>query len=171
MDKIKKLIRYLFSSRLKEVPFIIFLSFLLTFSFTRAYLYLSHKDVMELPNAVIINGAYFHHLSFGIVILAIVGYLAVLDIKPVVHRTLAIIYGIGLGLTFDEFGMWFGLNQDYYSQLTYDALVILSLILLNVVYFPLFWNRMGRQIFKILRRFYRLFHFLFKLIFRKFASR
>jgi hypothetical protein len=133
---------------LSEIPFIIFLSFILTFICTRLYLFLSSHDVMELPGAVIFSGTHIHHFSFGILLLAVVGYLAILDIRPALHRRLAIIYGIGLGLTFDEFGMWLKLTDNYYSRITYDAIIIVSLILLNLAYFPGFWSRMGRNIIK-----------------------
>ena len=52
---------------------------------------------------------------------------------------IGIIYGIGMGLTFDEFGMWFKLENDYWTRLSYDAVVIIGLIFVSVVYFPSFW--------------------------------
>src|SRR6266550_3583682 len=38
----------------------------------------------------------------------------------------AVIYGIGLGLTFDEFGMWLHLNGDYWQRASFDAIVVLA---------------------------------------------
>lgn len=142
--------------RLTEIPFIIFLSFILTFITTRLYLYLSNHDVMDLPGAVIVEGTHIHHFSLGILLLAVVGYLAVLNTQPTLHRRLAIIYGAGLGLTFDEFAMWFKLTDNYYSRTTYDAIIIVGLILLNIAYFPGFWSRMGRGILQYLPHKYLL---------------
>jgi hypothetical protein len=38
----------------------------------------------------------------------------------------AVIYGIGLGLTFDEFGMWLHLNGDYWQRASFDAVIVLA---------------------------------------------
>jgi len=37
-----------------------------------------------------------------------------------------VIYGIGLGLTFDEFGMWLHLNGDYWQRASFDAVIVLA---------------------------------------------
>ncbi len=140
----------LFSSRLREIPFIIFLSFLLTFIITRLYLFFVSRDILDLPGSVWINGTHIHHFSWGIFILVITGFWALYDLKPSYHRRLAVVYGLGLGLVFDEFALWLKLNENYYSRLSYDAVIIVSLILLNIVYFPNFWKRMGRVILKLL---------------------
>ncbi len=57
------------------------------------------------------RGTHLHHLNYGIVLLAGVG--AVLLFSRPTGRWLsvtAILYGVGLALTFDEFGMWLHLN-------------------------------------------------------------
>ena len=36
------------------------------------------------------------------------------------------VYGIGLGLTFDEFGMWLHLNGDYWQRASFDAVIVLA---------------------------------------------
>jgi hypothetical protein len=38
-----------------------------------------------------------------------------------------------LGLTFDEFGMWVRLQDDYWVRQSYDAVIIVTLLLLNIV--------------------------------------
>jgi hypothetical protein len=47
---------------------------------------------------------------------------------------------VGLGLTFDEFGMWLRLQDDYWSRLSYDAIIVISLFFINIVYFYSSWS-------------------------------
>jgi len=158
--RIGGLIDRIFISKLEEIPFIIFLSFLITFIVARAYVYITSKDILAfLIDNIWINGVHVHHLNFGIFILVIVGFIAIYDMRPVVHRTLAIFYGIGLGLTFDEFALWLKLQDDYYASITYDAIIIISVILLNIIYFPGFWKRRGQQVKRTALFFKRLLGF------------
>jgi hypothetical protein len=141
--------RWLYVSRREEIPFIVFLSFLLSFAFSRLYVYVTDHDIMNmvwLNDYVSIRGIHIHHFVFGIIILAVIAYIALNDIRPVVHRRLAVLYGISLGLIFDEFALWLRLKDDYQARLTYDAVVTISLVFLNIIYFPGFWKRMGKRI-------------------------
>ncbi|MDQ3098721.1 MAG: hypothetical protein M3Q44_03165 [bacterium] len=148
-EGINRIVRHLFISRLEEIPFIVFLSFLITFIVSRAYVYITSHDILEykyLIDNIYINGIHVHHLNWGIFILVIVGFIALYDIQPLIHRRLAIFYGIGLGLTFDEFALWLKLEDDYYARISYEAIIIISLILLNIIYFPDFWRKRGSQV-------------------------
>ena len=46
----------------------------------------------------------------------------------------AILYGIGLGLTFDEFGMWLHLGGPYWQWVSYDAIVTIAGLLALIAY-------------------------------------
>ena len=50
---------------------------------------------------------HIHHYVYGIFILVIAGYLAMIFKGPRATSWIALLYGLGVGLTFDEFGMWF----------------------------------------------------------------
>lgn len=146
---LNKIVNNLFISKLEEIPFIIFLSFLITFVVSRTYVYITTHDILELTfliDHIYINGVHVHHLNWGIFILAIVGFASLYNIQPIFHRKLAIFYGIGLGLTFDEFALWLKLEDDYYARISYEAIVIISLILLNIIYFPDFWKKRHVQV-------------------------
>ncbi len=56
-------------------------------------------------------------------------------------RKLAIMYGFGLGLTFDEFSLWLRLDDDYYARVSYEAIIVIIVILLNIVYFGDIWKK------------------------------
>lgn len=127
------------------------LSFLFTFIMSRlvVYLVLGHW----LPNFFLnIKGVHIHHFTYGVVILVIVGFYLILK-RPLAHSRAflyaTLIYGVGLGLTFDEFGMWIRLQDDYWVRQSYDAIVIIGLMLLNMAYY--------RSISNLLKYLTRLF--------------
>ena len=71
-----------------------------------------------------------HHLNYGIFILAAVGaYLLFLRPDETGLARAAILYGVGLALTFDEFGMWLHLDTDYWQRVSFDAVVVVGALL------------------------------------------
>ena len=149
--KIPGIVHRLFVAKLREIPFIVLLSFLLTFLITRAYVYVTNHEILETPyllKNVTIRGVHIHHLNYGIAILSVTGFLALYNISRAFHRKLAVFFGIGLGLTFDEFALWLRLKDDYYARISYDAVITISIILLCAVYFPDFWAQRGPRILK-----------------------
>ncbi len=112
-------------------------SFLTTFIISRLFVYL----VMGhwLPNFFLtIKGVHIHHFTYGVFILVIVGLYFILQ-RPALDRKkfkwATLLFGVGLGLTFDEFGMWVHLKDDYWVRQSYDAVIIISLILVNMAYY------------------------------------
>src|SRR5262245_56293504 len=53
-----------------------------------------------------VHVVHVHHYVYGIFILAIAGYLALIFRGNRATTWIALLYGLGIGLTFDEFGMW-----------------------------------------------------------------
>jgi hypothetical protein len=53
-----------------------------------------------------VPGMHIHHYVYGIFMLAAAGYLALIFRGDRARLWIALLYGLGLGLTFDEFGMW-----------------------------------------------------------------
>lgn len=120
------------------MSFVILVSFLVTFIFARVYVGLGQAGILDDPN-LYIKGYHIHHLNYGIFILAITGLLALFFLNTRNRLKIGVLYGIGLALTFDEFGMWLKLQEDYYSRLSYDAIIIITIILSSMVYVPSFW--------------------------------
>lgn len=137
---------------------IIVFAFLLTFVLARLVVYLVLGKIV--PNFfLVVDGVHIHHFTYGVVILVLVGlYLIIVQPSPSSKkfRRLTFLYGIGLGLTFDEFGMWIRLQDNYWARQSYDAIVIVLLILLNVAYARIIghilrsgWNRIiGKSMVK-----------------------
>jgi hypothetical protein len=131
----------------RAATFIVLISFLLTFLIARTTVYLI--DMGVLPDFYVSVGQnHVHHLNFGIFALAISGYLALVTTSKRATELLSVLFGIGLGLTFDEFALWLFLNNDYYARASYEAIIVITVILLNIIYFSDLWKRIFIYIFR-----------------------
>ena len=63
-----------------------------------------------------------HHFAYGIFILAISSYLALIFDGPRGKYLVSLLYGFGLGLTFDEYSFWIKLTDS--ERWSYDGLLI-----------------------------------------------
>jgi len=80
-----------------------------------------------------VHSAHVHHFTYGIIILAVAGYLALVAPGRVKHWV-EWLYGVGLALAFDEFGTWLHLTNNYNLDLSEDVTVFILLFLIVVVY-------------------------------------
>jgi hypothetical protein len=118
----------------KEIHFLILVAFTLSFSFIRTSAHLIRAQVSWWPgNVETKGGTHVHHLVWGILLLMIMGYLGLaLDLDSPWHELVAIGFGIGLGLTLDEFALWLHLEDVYWSEKgrqSIDAVVIAASVL------------------------------------------
>lgn len=120
----------------KLIALIIF-AFLVTFIIARLFVYLVLGHLM--PNFFLtIKGVHVHHFTYGVFILALVGLYLILkrpELGSNAFKWTSLFYGVGLALTFDEFGMWIRLEDDYWVRQSYDAVIIIILLLLNIAYY------------------------------------
>lgn len=102
------------------ILFPIAVAFLITFVGARI---ISHID----PSFYIhlIKGVRVHHFAYGIVVLAASGYLALINNGPRSKYLIALLHGFGLGLAFDEFGIWLRLSDNDPARWSYDGVVVL----------------------------------------------
>lgn len=122
----------------KKLIAIIISAFLITFIFARLLVYLILAGYLPPELFLHIKGVHIHHFTYGVVILSIVGLYLILKRPTADSRRFKLavwFFGIGLGLTFDEFGMWVRLEDDYWIRQSYDAIIIVGLLLLNIAYF------------------------------------
>ena len=74
-----------------------------------------------------LGGTHVHHLNYGIFLLsALAGYLVLARPTGRKLQWSAILYGIGMALTFDEFGMWMHLGGSYWQRASWDAIIVLA---------------------------------------------
>jgi hypothetical protein len=73
-----------------------------------------------------LGGSHVHHLNYGIFLLSGVGAYLLLGRRGEKGlRVATVLYGIGLALTFDEFGMWLHLGGSYWQRASFDAVVVI----------------------------------------------
>jgi hypothetical protein len=128
----------------REVHFLILVSFLLTFGFIRTSAHMIRAQVSWWPgNVQTKGGTHVHHLVWGILTLMITGYLG-LSLAPDSpwREILAIFFGIGLGLSLDEFALWLNLEDVYWTKQgrqSIDAVVVAACLLLGTLVSLQFW--------------------------------
>jgi cation transport ATPase len=82
-----------------------------------------------------VEGTHVHHLNYGIFLLSITGaVLLFASPKGNWLSLVAVVYAIGLALTFDEFGMWLHLGGAYWQRASYDAIVTIAAVLALIAY-------------------------------------
>lgn len=105
------------------------LAFLFTFMAARVLVYLIMAR--KIPTMYAHAGhTHIHHLNYGIFLLSFVGAILIFGQPTGWKLSLTtILYGVGLGLTFDEFGMWLHLTVTYWQRSSFDAVVVIAAIL------------------------------------------
>lgn len=125
-----------------------FVAFLLTFIAARSLVILIMTR--KLPDLFLyLGGTHVHHLNYGIFLLATVaGVLLFVPVNAAQRRLCALIYGIGMALTFDEFGMWLHLGGSYWQRASFDAVVVL-LSVFGLLAFAPRWQQIRSRHFAV----------------------
>jgi hypothetical protein len=116
-------------SRARRLARLILVAFLFTFMAARVLVFLIVSR--RIPDVYLnLGGTHVHHLNYGIFLLSAVGaYLLLVHPGPRSLRWVAVFYGIGLALTFDEFGLWLHLGGSYWQRASFDAVVVIAALL------------------------------------------
>jgi hypothetical protein len=115
---------------------LVLVAFLLTFMCARMIVFLIMSR--SIPDLYLhVKGTHVHHLNYGIFLLSATGGYLVFR-RPSVRAlgTVALIYGIGMGLTFDEFGMWIHLGGSYWQRASWDAITIVGAVFALIAFAP-----------------------------------
>ena len=108
-------------------------SFLLSFLFIRLSTRLMRSPkVPWWPGSITPGGLHIHHLVFGIVLLIVAGFLGILfEPESPMLELLGAAFGIGVGLTLDEFALWLHLDDVYWSEegrRSVDAVIVAAVL-------------------------------------------
>jgi hypothetical protein len=123
-------------SRPRRLARPILVAFLFTFMAARVLVFLI--VARRVPDLYLsLGGTHVHHLNYGIFLLSgVCGYVLLGYPGPRGLRWSAIAYGIGLALTFDEFGLWLHLGGSYWQRASFDAVVVVAALLALVAVAP-----------------------------------
>src|SRR5437899_12223712 len=84
-------------------------AFLVTFGVLRIITAIIHFELFPhgpFGNLVTRSGLHIHHLFWGILLLMLTGFVALATRAETWHLRIAIVFGIALGLTLDQFALW-----------------------------------------------------------------
>ena len=128
----------------KETHFLILIAFVLSFSFIRGSAHMIRAQVSWWPgNVETKGGTHVHHLVWGILLLLSMGYLGIsTDLESPWFEFVAIAFGIGMGLTLDEFALWLNLQDVYWSdkgRQSIDAVIVTTSLLVIALLGLEFW--------------------------------
>jgi hypothetical protein len=99
--------------------FLVLVGFILSFAFIRMSTRLQRSPrVSWWPGSIVSDsGVHLHHLVFGIVTMMIAGAGGFLAFgRTPWTETSALLFGVGAGLTIDEFALWVYLDDVYWAQ-------------------------------------------------------
>jgi len=113
--------------------FLLLAAFLLSFGFIRMSTRLMRSPkVPWWPGSVKTGGIHVHHLVFGIVLLMLAGFCEfALGPESPWLEILAVAFGVGMGLTLDEFALWLHLDDVYWAEegrQSVDAVILATLM-------------------------------------------
>jgi hypothetical protein len=119
-----------FAQRLRpgtSAGFVVLVAFLVSFLAIRTSARLT-RSVSWWPGGVETGGVHVHHLVWGICLMMLSGFLAfAAPLAAPWWHFVAIAFGVGAGLTMDEFALWVRLQDVYWSQegrASFEAVVL-----------------------------------------------
>ena len=118
----------------KELHFLVLIAFVLSFGFIRTSAHMIKAQVSWWPgNVETKGGTHVHHLVWGILLLLSMGYLGIaFEHDSPWAELVAIAFGVGMGLTLDEFALWLNLEDVYWSdkgRQSIDAVIVTTALL------------------------------------------
>lgn len=127
-------------------------SFLITFGLIRLLTYAIHDNLGPFHD-IVIGGAgssiHIHHYMWGLLLIAVCGFLALSLEAARWHPWLAIPFGIGLALVLDEFALLLQLKDVYWAQqgrISVDIGVLVAAALLLYFLGQCYWHDVVSEI-------------------------
>jgi len=123
----------------EQAVFLVLVGFVGAFAFIRTSTRIIRSESVSWwpGNVESDSGLHLHHLVFGIVTMMVAGTLGfVADARSPLIEIAALFFGIGVGLTIDEFALWVHLEDVYWERegrSSIDATVIAASVMLLIV--------------------------------------
>jgi hypothetical protein len=124
----------------KSPVFAVILAFALTVVIARTVSLYSPRFHVDL-----VPGYRTHHYVYGIFLLSISGYLALLFKSPRATPWISLLYGLGLGLTFDEFGFWVTVNAGRGVRWNTNGLLLIAILFVAATAGPVIYRKVRRR--------------------------
>ena len=122
----------------RGAAFLVLLGFVVSFLFIRTSARMIRAEVSWWPgNVETSSGLHLHHLVWGIALMLVGGFLG-FAMQPAApwYQIAALAFGIGGGLTADEFALWVRLEDVYWAKegrASLDAVILVSAFMALVV--------------------------------------
>lgn len=111
-----------------SIIFPIAIAFLITFMGARVLSYFAPEIYIPWSREIRI-----HHYAYGFFILAASGYLALVFSGPRAKYLISLLHGFGLGLAFDEYGIWLRLSDADPARWSYDGFTIIAGVIFLII--------------------------------------
>ena len=138
----------------RRVALRVLVAFLITFVILRIITAIIHFELFPhgpFRNLVTKSGLHIHHLFWGILLLMVTGFVALATRSPAWHLRIAIIFGVALALTLDEFALWLRLADVYWSPEGVESLkagAFAGAVLSVYAFGQPFWHALVKELFR-----------------------
>jgi len=134
-----------------EPPFWMLVGFIVSLGLARLTVFLIlhfHLEqqlfaLVKAPNDP--NPMHVHHFNYGLVLIGLSGLAALVPFGRRALRVLALAFGFGCGLVFDEFALFWNLNPEYAQTASLVAAAAAAAVLVQLVWFRRFWAAVLRR--------------------------
>lgn len=123
-------------------------TYILTLFLSRLTVFLIEHDV-DFPflGYNIVKGYHIHHFSYGIILMVIISFATLFLNVTRFNNAIYFLYGLALGLIFDEFGIWLKLDPTYNQAISYIASTVVAIFLVIMLFleswFPKLFEEYG----------------------------
>jgi len=133
-------------------------AFLLTFAVLRAITAIIHFQLFPhgpFRDLVTKTGLHVHHLFWGILLLMVTGFVALATREATWHLRIAVLFGVALALTLDEFALWLRLADVYWSAEGLESVkagAVAAALLAGDAFGQPAWHAAARETFGVAAR-------------------
>jgi CRP-like cAMP-binding protein len=134
-----------------EPPFWMLVGFVVSLGLARLtvafilHFHLEHQLFALVKGATDPNPMHVHHFNYGLVLIGVSGLAALFPFGRRALRVLALAFGFGCGLVFDEFALFWNLNPEYAQTASLVAAAAAAGVLVQLVWFRQFWAALARR--------------------------